>query len=384
MKLLTVLPLGLLAWTMTAQAADQVIGLLTLPEVFGRGPCDEFTPEEVPLYPSPDSVQVAASIRVDRNWTFPAGGGCEGLIVNVHRKDDAHASALPTEEYEYEAPAAVVLQQHDRWFKLRLADGTAWVHASERDRFMSLEELLENNETTVRTESWDGRLARAPGENLVPVPSDPRRRLIGYLTPVLEEVSIVVEPGQDPEAIRKKYGGRSMGSIRRPDGSTRLLYFDEGTAVEAFERPDRQAGVVALFQNDRAGILRGLQGTYPTPVFVFDQQPGWFQVARRSDDWNDWRTEPRLWVEDTAAWHFTAVTDQGERERLANESWGVEYDSLRVIGFRRVGDQLWIHVELLTHSFCESAQEPVVTARGWIPAHDTSGEPTVWFSSRGC
>jgi hypothetical protein len=384
MKLLIVLPLGLLAWTTTAQAADQVIGLLTLPEVFGRGPCDEFTPREVLFYPAPESAEPAGSIRVDRYWTFPAGGGCEGLTVNVHRRGAAPVGALPTEEYEYEAPAAIALQQHDRWFKIRLPDGAEWVHASERDRFVSLRELLEDNETTHRTESWDGRLAPEPGGNLGTVPRDPRRRLIGYLTPVLKEVLIVVEPGQDPEEIRKKYGGRSMGSVRRPDGSTRLLYFHEGTAVEAFDRPDRQANVVATFENDRAGILRGLQGTSPLPVFVFDRRPGWFQVARRSDDWDDWRTEPRLWIEDTAAWRFTAVTDEAERERLANESWGVEHDSLRVIGFREVGAELWIHVELLSHSFCESTDEPTVTARGWMPAHDTSGEPTVWFSSRGC
>ena len=38
----------------------------------------------------------------------------------------------------------------------------------------------------------------------------------------------------------------------------------------------------------------------------------------------------------------------------------------------------------LSHSICQSAEAPTVTARGWVPAHAGSGEPTVWFFSRGC
>ena len=28
--------------------------------------------------------------------------------------------------------------------------------------------------------------------------------------------------------------------------------------------------------------------------------------------------------------------------------------------------------------------EPRAIAKGWMPAHSDTGEPTVWFSARGC
>jgi hypothetical protein len=42
-------------------------------------------------------------------------------------------------------------------------------------------------------------------------------------------------------------------------------------------------------------------------------------------------------------------------------------------------------VDILSESFCEAGRrEPKVVASGWVPAHAKSGEPTVWFFSRGC
>ena len=226
MSSVILLPL-LFAWMSAPQAADRVVGLLSLPEVFGKGPCDTFTPQEVLLYSAPDSRDVMGSIRVDKYWTFPAEGGCQGLTVNVHHRRDGRVSELPTKEYEYEAAAAIVLQQRDRWFKLRLADGAAWVLGSERDEFFSLEKLLTRNETASLTDVWDGRLAASPGKRVERVPRDPRP------------------------------------------------------------------------------------------------------------------------------------------------------DDVRVLGFRRVGDQVWTEVELLSHSRCKSNDEPRVMRRGWMLAHDRSGEPTI-------
>jgi hypothetical protein len=230
----------LLPWTSAAHAADQVLGLLSLPDVFGSGPCDEFTPRDVFLYSAPESDDVVGSIRGERDGSSPVDGSCRALTVNVHRRQDGRVTELPTREYAYEAPAAIVLQQRERWFKVRLTDGAGWIHASERDRFLSLEELFRHNETTALTELWDRYLAGSPGANLVRVPGDPRRRFIGYLTPVV------------------------------------------------------------------------------------------------------------------------------------------------VIAFDLIGEQQWIQVELLSHSICESSEEPTVTGRGWMLAHAPSGEPTIWFSSRGC
>jgi hypothetical protein len=51
-------------------------------------------------------------------------------------------------------------------------------------------------------------------------------------------------------------------------------------------------------------------------------------------------------------------------------------------GFMR--DRLWVHIQVMTHSICTSTEEPKIEAEGWIPAHAGTGEPTVWFYSRGC
>jgi hypothetical protein len=59
-------------------------------------------------------------------------------------------------------------------------------------------------------------------------------------------------------------------------------------------------------------------------------------------------------------------------------------EDVRVNGFRTVAGKLWVQIEVMSDSGCESSDPPAVKARGWVPAHDASGAPTVWFYSRGC
>jgi hypothetical protein len=223
---------ALLVSVSSVEAQDRVVGLLTLPEVFGDGPCHAFTPEEIPLYRAADAAEPIGAVRVDRYWRFPEAGGCEGLVVNVHMGEGRSVSGLPTKEYTYEAPAAVVLEARDGWFKLLLNDGVAWVQASRRNEYLPLKTLLSNGLTYV-TGTYEGHLFGHPGGSAV---------------------------------VAKVSGG----------------------------------------------------------------------------------------------------------------------DSVRVMEILSVEKQLWIKVELLSHSICESVDEPKITAQGWIPAHGPSGQPTVWFHSRGC
>lgn len=212
-------------------AQDRVIGLLTLPEVFGSEVCSPFTPEPIPIHVAPDGARIG-SIEVDRHWSFAPHGGCEGLEVRVH-KGSARAE-LPTREHGYEEPAAIVLSQQGRWFRIRLSDGAAWLLATPRDVFKPLAELFDQAPTST-TEHFTGRLRNAPG-------------------------------------------GASIG--------------------------DRFTG----------------------------------------------------------------------------------NQSVRVLEVRQVGAAQWLHVEVLDYSPCTVpvGREPQVVGRGWLPAHAESGEPTVWFSSRGC
>jgi len=226
-----------LAAAPSAQAPERIMGLLALPEVFGNAPCDKFQPEEVALYAAPESGRPVGRIRTDGAWTFNPVGGCTGSPdVNVYHADTGGVATLPSREYAYEAPAAIVLEQRDRWFRVRLAEGSAWIRASQRDEYFPLEKLLADGLTHL-TAAWDGRLARSPG-----------------------------------------------GSLR----------------VAA--RP----------------------------------------LPRRDDT------------------------------------------SVRVLGFRRAGDTLWIEVEIFSHSPCAAREDPPVLDQGWVPAHAASRELVVWFSSRGC
>ena len=156
-------------WLMTssalAQQRPQVIGLLALPEVFGSGACERFIPKDVPLYGGPDAARIVGVIRVDHAATASSNGGCEALSVGVHMTGTAASDPLPTKEYGYEEPGAVVLARRGGWFLIRLETGSAWVQSSPRDTFHPLEQLLLDG-LTYLTESWDGRVAptaRAPG-----------------------------------------------------------------------------------------------------------------------------------------------------------------------------------------------------------------------------
>jgi hypothetical protein len=214
-----------------AFAQEKVIGLLSLPEVFGSRECAPFEPSAVMLHSSMNDGTIVASIEVDRNWSFAPHGGCEGLEVRVHK--GPQRDELPTREFDYEMPAAVVLEQRDGWFKIRLHQGSAWLKASVVDHFMPLSDLFEEfTGVTEISESFTGRLSKTPSTG----------------GPIMPRVS--------------------------PNQAVRVL----------------------------------------------------------------------------------EIRDE------------------------------WIHVEVLSNSACTAANDgpPQVVSDGWLPLHDQKGEPTVWFSSRGC
>jgi hypothetical protein len=161
-ELVSGLVLTLLASATSAQAQDRVLGLLSLPEVYGSRMCAPFEPGQVALHATPGDGKPIGFIRVDQNWSFAPHGGCDGLKVSVH--DGATRRDLPTLEFDYEMPGAIVLEQRERWFKVRLSSGSAWVEGSASDRFMPLAELFEEFVgVTAITQAFSGQLVTAPG-----------------------------------------------------------------------------------------------------------------------------------------------------------------------------------------------------------------------------
>ncbi len=208
----------LLAFAGAVRAQDPIIGVLALPEVFGEAACEKFSPSEVKLYAAPDARSIVGSIRVDRNWTFPPEGGCEGLTVRVHTAAKPDGVALPTRAFGAENEGAVVLARRGRWFKVQLAEGTAWLLASDRDYYYALQKLLAFFCGTYLTEAFDGRLFAVPGATpgaegarRVPVQTDVRvlqfRRVAGRLWIRVEVLSgpagIACEYNAKPKVTRR-------------------------------------------------------------------------------------------------------------------------------------------------------------------------------------
>jgi hypothetical protein len=132
----------LLAIAAPTCAHAQVLGLLTLPEVFGSAPCDTFVPSPIPLHSAPRPEARIGRILTERAVVHHATGGCEPPRVVTVLEETGSASPLPVHEYTYEVPAAVVLEHQARWFRIRLHEGSAWIHASAAAEFHPLDALL--------------------------------------------------------------------------------------------------------------------------------------------------------------------------------------------------------------------------------------------------
>ena len=173
-----ILPFLLLSSQDTGGTRERLIGLLTLPQVLGGGPCVPFAPSRIPLYGQLRADKPIAHIEVDKYWTFHQNGGCSGLEVRVH-EPGRPAAELPTQEYEYEAPAAVVVAREGEWFQIRTSSRPLWMKATTENTFRSLVELIGPDSLTYLTRSWDEAIHVVPGGSRAKVPA------VGPDTPVL-------------------------------------------------------------------------------------------------------------------------------------------------------------------------------------------------------
>lgn len=153
--------IGCFAFADVAFAQERVLGLLSLPEVYGPRQCAPFEPAEIALHAAPNDAPPIAFLRVDRENAFSPHGGCDGLKVSVHQ--GGQTFELPTREYDYEMPAAIVVEQRDGWYKIKLHNRSAWVKATPLDQFMPLSALFEEFVGLTEISNFTGRLLNAPG-----------------------------------------------------------------------------------------------------------------------------------------------------------------------------------------------------------------------------
>jgi hypothetical protein len=137
-----------------------VIGLLELPEIFGRMQmCEPTAPAAVSIYDRPASSAVTGVVRVTRVAAPEANGGCRPAEVQL--AVDGREADLPMAEYAYEAPAAVVLEKRTGWFRIEMPTGSGWVRAAAGRTFHPIEALITDNLVYVTAHS--GTLHVEPG-----------------------------------------------------------------------------------------------------------------------------------------------------------------------------------------------------------------------------
>ena len=134
-----------------------IIGLLQLPEVYGEGPCQKYDAKTLKLFDKPKQTEPRGKLYVSKPWVFHVNGGCEGLEVSYLYEESK--GQLPTFEYSYESPAAIVTQRKANWFKINLGKDEAWLKLP-KERFLPINKLLSENLAYIRV-STDSLLERA-------------------------------------------------------------------------------------------------------------------------------------------------------------------------------------------------------------------------------
>jgi hypothetical protein len=250
---------------------------------------------------------------------------------------------LESREYGYEEKGAVVYAREQNWSLVGTVSGVVgWLSPQDAGEYRTLEALLDEHDDLAHlTDAWDGTLAAAAGSaTRRRVPIEPSRRIVGYLELSTEDL----------------------------------------TPHPVFDSPDPGGRIVARVATANPERTLQISGGIPYKIVVRDRRDDWFQVVLAEET----EGEPTpAWVQASPIWRFHAVTSEAERRRVATDAWGQDNPDVRILGTRRIGEVLWVEVEVLNHSFC-TGQTPVVLERGWIPAHASSGEVNVWYSSRGC
>ena len=190
--------------------------------------------------------------------------------------------------------------------------------------------------------------------------------------PVLGIVEIPKIFALDPETGRVKPRG-AVTLYTRPDSSSKTATtVIEPEAIDDAEYGYEEPGALVYRREAGYYLIRTARGT------------AWLSP----DDAGPFHSFETL-VSDglaylTDAWDGFVNASPGTTARTRVQRNREGSDDVEVGSFRTVSGRLWLQVEVMSHSLCTSTAPATVKARGWVPAHDGSGAPTVWFHSRGC
>ena len=164
-------------------------------------------------------------------------------------------------------------------------------------------------------------------------------------------------------------------------------------ALTLYTRPDSESKVLAVISSVEA-IDDAEYGYEEAGALVYGRQRGYFLIrTSRGAGWippnkaGSFHSLETLITRDltylTAAWDGFVSRSPGSADRTRVGPPG-KGETVRVKRLRTLNSKLWVEVEVISHTFCESQEPPTIKARGWVRAHDATGAPTVWFPSGGC
>lgn len=167
-----------------------------------------------------------------------------------------------------------------------------------------------------------------------------------------------IEPPRDCRPIVRRVGDDSEEELPTDESGY------ETPAAIVYQRADLWFRIA--LQRGSAWVVRDEPGDFlPYPELLEDRlsylRPGW---------------DGRLWDTPGAAGTATPLPPGWTRH--------VKQDvPIECLGSRRVSDEVWIQVRLVTERCGESLEE-VSPVSGWVPAYRPSDAPAAWFYSRGC
>ena len=192
--------------------------------------------------------------------------------------------------------------------------------------------------------------------------------------------------------------GPVLGIVEIPE----MFFIDQQTGVYApraaltlYTSSNSESKVAAVISSPEA-VDEAEYGYEEKGALVYGRENGYFLIrTARGVAWLSPHNAGRFHsIETLIKRSLTYLTDAWDgfvhaAPRSANRTrvpqprpYGSE--SVRVKDLRTVDGKLWVEVDVISHSFCESDKPATVKASGWITAHDETGAPRVWFSSRGC
>jgi hypothetical protein len=195
-----------------------------------------------------------------------------------------------------------------------------------------------------------------------------------------------------------------VGPECTPVASTRIVLFDSPStnkpAIGSIEPPRDCRMLVRRVASNAEEALPTAESGYETPAVIVYQRAGlWFRIALQQgsawvarDDSKGFLPYPEMLTDrlsylgkgwDGRVWSMPGAGGTATPLPPGWKAYLSQEIPIDVLGTRRIGNELWIHVRLLIER-CGETLQGVGPATGWVRAYQSSGSPSAWFSSRGC